>query len=354
MSGNAVQRGELAIVDKYERAKMALLSGVDLVLELPFPWCSASAESFAACGVKIAAEYADTLIFGSECGDTEPLKTAASICADEAFADEYKATLKGNRGAAEVYFKMLTERTGREYSSNDILGIEYIKAALRSHSKLSFMTVKREGSAYLSDKIEEGAFQSASALRMLAARGMTDELLKYMPTSAAEILMACAKKEELASLGRLDTALKLYFRLVSAERLSGIAELDGGLANRIKQAAIECGDESLIDALKTKRYTDSKLRRAMLFALTGVTTADVKSSPAYTVLLGANARGRELLSAKRKTAELQIVTKPADIPEISGAARQRELSLALDSVFSLALETPVSLSRVVARSPIII
>ena len=87
MSGNAVQRGELALVDKYERAEMALLSGVDLVLELPFPWCASSAESFASCGVKIASEFVDTLIFGSECGDIAPLRDAADICADDTFVE---------------------------------------------------------------------------------------------------------------------------------------------------------------------------------------------------------------------------------------------------------------------------
>lgn len=354
MSGNAVQRGELALVDKYERAKMALLSGVDLVLELPFPWCSASAEAFAACGVNIASEYADTLIFGSECGELEPLRNAARISSEDSFVEEYKNSLKGNKGAAETYFKMLSDKTGREYLSNDILGIEYIKAALRSNSKLSFMTVKREGSAYLSDNIEDTVFQSASAIRALVADGKTEELSRYMPPSAAELLLECADEKKLVSPDSLNTALTLYFRLADVEKLFDVAELDEGLANRIKQAALDCGDGGIMELLKTKRYTDSRLRRALLFALTGVMTSDVKSFPAYTVLLGANAQGRELLAAKRKTAELPLVTKPSDIPDTSGAKRQRELSLALDSVFSLALQKPTSLTTVAARSPIII
>ena len=354
MSGNAVQRGELSIVDKYERAKMALFSGVDLVLELPFPWCASGAESFARCGVKIASEYVDTLIFGSECGDIDSLRYAASICADEAFVEEYKSSLKGNKGAAEAYFEMLSDRTGREYSSNDILGIEYIKAAMTMDSSLSFMTVKREGSAYLSDRIENTAFQSASAIRALLLRGDTAELSRYMPLAASELLASCKENGKIASLDALNSALTLYFRLIDVERLSDVAELDLGLANRIKQVALECGEGSVLDALKTKRYTDSKLRRALLFALAGVMTADVKSAPAYTVLLGANARGRELLSAKRKTAKLPLVTKPSDIPDTNEAKRQRELSLTLDSIFSLALQKPTDLASAVARSPIII
>ena len=268
--------------------------------------------------------------------------------------EEYKSALKGNKGAAEVYFEMLSDRTGREYSSNDILGIEYIKAALMLESNLSFVTVKREGSAYLSDEIENTVFQSASAIRSLVAKGETEELSKYMPSSVAELIVSCKENGRLASLEAINSALTLYFRLIDVERLSDIAELDLGLANRIKQVALECGEGSILDALKTKRYTDSKLRRALLFALAGVMTADVKSLPAYTVLLGANACGRELLAAKRKTAELPLVTKPSDIPDTSEAKRQRELSLALDSIFSLALQKPTDLASVVARSPIII
>ena len=149
-------------------------------------------------------------------------------------------------------------------------------------------------------------------------------------------------------------AVKLFFRMKKAEELSDIAELDEGLMHRLLNGALECGEESLLDSMRTKRYTDARIRRAMLFAMLGVKTADIKSSPAYTELLGANEVGRSLLSKKRKAVGLPIIAKPSDIPNTEGAKRQRELSLLLDSVFSLALEKPTSLSRVAARSPIII
>ena len=105
---------------------------------------------------------------------------------------------------------------------------------------------------------------------------------------------------------------------------------------------------------KTKRYTDARLRRVMLFSVAGVLAEDVKSPPAYTELIGANEKGRAILAKKRKTANIPIIAKPSDIPNTNGAKRQRELTVALDSIFSLALEKPSSLASVAARSPIII
>ena len=101
MSGNAVQRGEVAFLEKHERAKMALACGADLVLELPFPWSAASAEAFAYCGVSIANEFCDTLIFGSECGDINKIRQASEISSSEEFVERYRSSLKGNMGAAK-------------------------------------------------------------------------------------------------------------------------------------------------------------------------------------------------------------------------------------------------------------
>ena len=354
MSGNAVQRGEVALLEKHERAKMALMSGADLVLELPFPWSASSAEAFALAGVAVASEFCDTLIFGSECGDISLLERAADICADQAFIERYKSTLKGNAGSAKTYFDLLSTETKSSYSSNDILGIEYIKAAKVRKSQLSFVTVKREGGAYASEEIEDGALQSASAIRALVAKGETEKLSDYMPSGAVSVLDDALLRGEITAGNRLDLAYKLFFRMKRAEELSGVAELDEGLLHRLLNAASECGEEELLAAMRTKRYTDARLRRAMLFSVTGVSVQDVKACPAYTELLGANERGRAILSAKRKTANIPVIAKPSDIPSTDEARRQRELSLALDSVFSLALERPQGLATVAARSPIII
>ena len=354
MSGNAVQRGEIAIAEKHVRAKMALDSGADLVLELPFPWSASSAESFAACGVRIASQFADNLIFGSECGDISALERAADIVKDSDFISEYKERSRGNCGSAQSYFDLLSEKTGMTYSSNDILGIEYIKAAKVQGSSLGFETVKREGGAYNSTAIEDGSLQSASAIRTLIMQGDTHDLTSYMPKRCAEMLAEAKDIGELAFSHRIENAQKLYFRMISPDTLFDIADTQGGLANRICRAALECVEGSMLELLRTKRYTDARIRRAMLFCLTGVRREDINATPVYTNLLAANQKGRELLAAKRKSAGIAVLAKPADIPDTAEAKRQAELSFKLDSIFAMALEKQTDVASIVARSPIIV
>ena len=354
MSGNAVQRGEVALVDKYKRAQMALSEGADLVLEMPYPYSAASAERFATAGVRIASEFADTVFFGSECGDIDLLTSAARITASEEFVNEYKSTLVDNSGTAGAYFELLEKKTGHKYLSNDILGIEYIKAALRMGKELSFATTARVGNDYASSELADGSLQSASAIRKLVAKGKLDQVSGYMPKACFDILAEAVKNREITDISKLDSAIKLFFRMTSPEDICSSAECDMGIASRLCNAAWECGDTPLLDAVRTKRYTDARLRRAMLFALTGVKSEDVCAPIEYVNLLGANARGRELLAKHRKDGGLPILAKATDVPNTRGALRQFELSSKLDAVFSLALVREKAPSELLKTSPVII
>ncbi len=353
MSGNSVQRGECAVVDKYIRAETALAGGADLVLELPYPWCSASAEFFASCGVSVASAFSDTLIFGSELGDLSALEAAAEICAGEEFAEEYRESLVGSSGTAGRYFELIERRTGKQYSSNDILGIEYIKAIKRQASGVKLRTVKREGAAYRSEDLTVGELQSATALRRLIQGGDVGRLSDCMPSECAEILKSAIADGELASNARIAQAIRLFFRLREPSDFCGIADVDEGLASRLCGCASESSEGELLESLRTKRYTDARLRRAMLFCMTGVTRADISAYPAYVNLLGANSVGRELLAKRRKESPIAVVTKPADIPSTAAAERQRELSGRLDAIFTLATEKRRDASYLLKKPPVI-
>ncbi len=354
MSGDAVQRGELALTDKYYRAEMALRSGADLVLELPFPWCVSGAEAFARTGVAIAAEFADKLFFGSECGDVELLESAAQICGSMDFREEYKRRLVGNAGAAEVYFDILESRLGKKFSSNDILGIEYIKATKALGAKLDFGTLTRKGGEYLSDRATEGNIQSATAIRRLIEDTGTESVSQYMPSGCVDILKKAVENGDISDPRRINDAIRLYFRLHTADDFSGIADLDEGLASRICRSAREAMSTDLLDELRTKRYTDSRLRRAVLFCLTGVRKEDLRALPTYVNLLGANERGCELLASRRKNAGITVLAKAADIPDSPEAKRQAELSEKLCAVYSMSLLRERPVSDMMRRSPIII
>ncbi|MBO7250683.1 MAG: nucleotidyltransferase family protein [Clostridia bacterium] len=354
MSGNAVQRGEVALADKYKRAHMALLAGADLVVELPYPYSSASAERFAMAGVRILSELADIVFFGSECGDMDRLKSAAKITASKAFVNEYKSSLTDNCGTASTYFELLEKKTGYKYLSNDILGIEYIKAALRMNKQIAFETTSRIGNDYASSELFEGDLQSASAIRRLVAEGNLDTASAYMPKESFDILVKAVEEREITDISKLDTAIKLFFRMTSPESISASAECDTGIASRLCNAAWEFGDKSMLDAARTKRYTDARLRRAMLFALTGVKSEDVCAPIEYVNLLGANARGRELLAKHRKEGGLPILAKATDVPNTKRGERQFELSSKLDAVFSLALAREKAPTELLKTSPVII
>ena len=197
MSGNATQRGELAITDKYTRAEAALCGGADLVLELPFPWSSASAESFAFAGISVLSSFCDTVIFGSECGDIELLRRVAEFTSSPEFKERYTALLTNGEQSAAAYAALVGEVSSTALSSNDLLGVEYIKAAKTLGVDLNFVTVKREGSAYRSAEMSSGDFDSAMAIRAAISNGDNLEMLKSrLPLASFDILASAKEKCE--------------------------------------------------------------------------------------------------------------------------------------------------------------
>ena len=337
MSGNATQRGELAVLDKYTRAKAAIAAGADLVLELPFPWSSASAEYFARAAVAVLSGSCDTLLFGSECGDIELICRAAMLASTDDFREEYRRRTKSGEGAAGVYFDMLRE-SGAPLGSNDLLGVEYVRAIGELGADMTPVTLKREGADYNDESIDGASYPSATAIRKMWQELGFEDSAKHMPRAAYEIYEKAYFEGEMCDIYQLSRAILMYFRLRSPEDLQSYAECEGGIANRLCSLAHECSSlEELYEKLSTKRYTDAKLRRALLFCLSEVERELLCSLPEYTTLLAADAKGRELLSAQRKSGGIKVVTKPADEPAQS---RQTEASRRLDAIFTLAKMQP--------------
>lgn len=310
MSGNFTQRGEIAITDKYSRAKMALCAGADAVLELPVPFSIASAEYFASAGVHILnGAGVDKLCFGSESADAEKIYKIAHIACSEEFKREC-ADISKKEGNAAAYFDLLQLRSGEEgILSNDILGIEYTKAIIKNNYPMQIYPIKREGSAYRDTELCAGELPSASAIRETVKNGSLDDISSYVPSSTLEILKSC----ELADIRRIFDGMLLSLRLADAEGLE-VAISDIGLVNRILALSRECTDFDTLEAkLQTKKYTKSSIRRAMLYILLGVKQSDLDCLPSKALLLGANEKGREYLSSIRKNEKsIRIVTKPAD------------------------------------------
>lgn len=284
MSGSVVQRGEIAIVDKFTRAKAAVLCGVDLVCELPAPFSCTSGEYFARAGV-IAADAlgADALSFGSECGDIELLSAHAS----------QRRVARACVGAAYA------ELSGTAFSSNDMLAIEYLRTINALGSKMLPITHKRIGGAYNSEGADT-AFSSATAIRRAVADGRIGLLYSQMPERSL-----AAMNEGLSTACSLSLSESMFsaillnaLRVSDARELSSYAFMNGGLASRMKKAADKASSaEELYKITATKVYTNSRIRRAALNTVCRIPDSVRGSSPEYLSLLCANERGREYLSS---------------------------------------------------------
>lgn len=340
MSGNFTQRGEFPITDKYSRAEMAIKGGADLVLELPFPWCGASAEYFASAAVSIAASFCDKLLFGSECGDIDVLKNAADICEREDFSAEYSHLISNGEGAAVAFASCLEKRGITNISSNDLLGVAYIRAIKRLKLNLEPITIKRQGSDYNSDTIGDSVYQAATAIRNEISCG--NEVSMHIPQYSDEIISRELKKGRTTSIKNVEKAILGFFRVSDVGDFDEICDAGGGIGNRLIRAARESVTyDSMLEYAKTKRYTDAKLRRAIIFCMTGVKVSDVKALPEYTILLAANNQGRKLLSENRKIESINVITKSADAPD----TRQTDLSYKLNCIFGLASYEPAPLDE---------
>ncbi len=342
MSGNATQRGELAVTDKYLRAEAALKCGADLVLELPFPWCASSADFFAMAGVSIAKEMGDVLLFGSECADIEQLCRAAECCESTDFKELYLKYTKSGCGAAAAYIDCLSTYGFESFGSNDLLGLAYIRAIRRLGAHLTPMTVARRGADYNEKSALYGQYPSATAMRELINENKFDDLDTFLPSAMLDIIKREAQNGRLTDMSEADAALLGFFRLCDAQGLSDIASAEGGLSNRIINAARQSATaKEMFESLKTKRYTDAKLRRAVLFSLASVNAELLHTLPEYTTLLACNTLGRELLAAARRNDGIRIITKPADAPSES---TQYVCSQRLDDFYGLARKNKLSAS----------
>ena len=342
MSGNAVQRGDFAILPKEYRALSALKVGADAVFELPFPYSAGGAEFFASAGVDILSRLGvDTIAFGSETGNIEILRELADKSLD------FTPSADKSIGTATDYFSSLGDLL-----SNDILGIEYLKAGKRIAPDMNFVTVKREGAGYHGEA-ECGAYPSATEIRRAI---LADDLDKYsdlqLPPESRESIYKALEYDAPVLMKNIESAILAFWRSCDAEKISVCAECGGGVAQRLASSAKEASSlEKMMTLAATKRYTDSRLRRAMLFGMIGVTMSDLKSRVPFVNLLAANSKGIEFVS---RVKDIEVVSKPSKIPDDEASARQCELGCRLDSIYTLAMKMPQPAGHFLKQSPIVV
>ncbi len=347
MSGCFTQRGEAAILPPQARAEIVICGGADAVFELPFPHSSSGAERFAEAGVLMLSGLGATeLWFGSECGTLDVLNRAAEITLRPEFGEAYqKACTASNEGTASLYFDLLHSfgASMTSFGSNDALGIAYLRAIRKYGLPMTAHTVCRKGDAYLQSEITDRSYPSASALRKLLFEGGEQAIKPYFDAREFALIQEqIAAGNAPASLERAEQAILARFRLADPETLKTVPELEGGLGRRIAQAARETTSlAELVSLSATKKYTESRIRRGILFTVMGMTKADMQAPPAYAVLLAANEKGCDAIAYTKKTRTIPVVTSHAGLPETDAARRQHAITERAFSLYTLCTKTPM-------------
>lgn len=347
MSESFVQRGDCACMSPYERTKAALLNGVDLVLSLPVPYATASAERFALGGVTVLGSMGciDALGFGSECGDVECLTKCAKAITTEEFSPLLENRLSEGLSFPTARQKALRDMYGDAFadalsSPNDLLGVEYIKAIDKNKFPIKPIAIKRVGVSHDSNEVSVN-FCSASAIRSFLKNG--NEFKEFMPEESFEILNeAVLSGNAPADFTKLENAILYKLRTMSIDDFKKIADVSEGLEYRFFEAVRNSVTlTEILEKVKTKRYTHSRLRRIVLCALLDITEEYTDIPVAYIRVLGFNEKGAEVLKQAKNTATLPIVTKSSDIKYLDENAKKIfELECKARDIFSLCLSVP--------------
>ncbi len=347
MSGSFTQRGDLAVFDKYIRAKTALENGVDLVIELPTMYSLSAAEGFAAGAVGIIESLGcvDMLSFGSECGELSALREASSACEYALHTDSFHGLMKSGysypAALSAVVKELYTDDVSDVLKSpNNTLAIEYLNALDSMGSAIEPFTAARVGAAHDSDEAAE--FSSASLIRKMILRG--EDYSRLAPKIEAPN----------ADIKRLERAILSRLRAMHREDFEQLYDGANGLAERLYKAVRKAGTlDELYFLAKTKRYTLARIRRAVLCGFLGLNKGQLLTPNAYIRVLGMNKKGKEILSAAK--CSLPLDTSLKALSKTSRAAhRQAAFEERCGDLYSLAFEKPAPCGRELTAKPVIV
>lgn len=299
MSGNFVQRGMPAIVDKAFRAEAAIRCGADLVLELPVTYALSSAEGFATGGVSILSGFCDRLCFGAETADKTKLLSTAEALLSDAFTDALRAELDKGLSFPAARQSAL-EQMGIDgsviASPNNILAVEYCKAILTQSSAMELMPILRQGDYH--DTTPDPENPSATAVRQLMAENLPWQ--RYVPQEAA----ACFDGAMLHAIAAGQQAILYRLRTMDDGEFEALPYGSEGLWRKLMHAARSHATlEEILTVTKSKRYTRTRLDRMVMCAFLGITKQDLESPAPYTRVLAFNDRGREILKKARRSGQ---------------------------------------------------
>lgn len=329
MSGNFVQRGEPAILEKRKRAEIAIKNGVDLVVELPSPWATASAERFARGAVYIAhqAGIVDNLSFGCEDEDISVLEQIARVLCDKVYSRDIKKYYDDNMCSyPEARAAVVSQILGKDCSEimmrpNNILAIEYLKAIIQLKSDIKPIGIKRCGTGHDSDNFH-GNITSAMNIRNLMKTGK--DYTSFVPENSLDVLEKCIEEGSFPALySNLESAVIAHLRKMKPADFIGIPDVAEGIEHRIAEAVkTSVSLSEIFDKVKTKRYTHARIRRIILSSFLGIKTEDVVAYPPYIRVLGLNDNGRMMLKEMKNKYFVPVVMKYGDVKYLDDSAKR--------------------------------
>lgn len=340
ISGNFVQRGDTAILSKQQRTKLALLSGADIVAEIPVLWSMSTAQNFALGGVwQLYNLGCNKIVFGSECGDINALYHAADVLNSDGFFTKVSEKAKSGITFA-VARESVAAEMGVDFTllrgANNNLGIEYILAAKKLNLPIEFHTIKRLGAAHDSNEIDDG-FVSSSFIRTELLKGNIGYTERFMPREIRGIV----NSKDISDIRRLENAILCSMRTKSASQLKTLPDISEGLENKIYLSArVATSLDELYNMIKSKRYTLARIRRLVLSAFLEFDNQFFMTTPPYVRVLGFSEQG--ICHLKNPQGVIPVVTRTMQIKNLDADCQKIfEYECRATDIYNLSLGIPL-------------
>lgn len=345
MSGNFVQRGDVAVANKFERAKTAVKCGADLVIELPVAYAMSNAETFARGAVYLLESLGcvDMISFGSECGDILKLEAAADAAIYCSQLPELREQLEKGISYPSAMTSLISQNYGWNVAKlfdgpNNVLAIEYIKALKYFGSDITPFTISRMLVEHDSGEIF-GNYASASYIREQILNGDYRHLKGIIPAPSFDMIERLMNSGSIADVRNLERMLMYTARMADADTLREIHDVGQGLENRIITASASCSMQELLNMIKTKRYPESRIRRILISLLLGIKNSDLEYFPPYGRILAINERGTDILAEAKETASIPFATSLSRLRDSNPMCeRYAELESFSTDIYGLATE----------------
>lgn len=366
MSGNFLQRGEPAFVDKWLRTEMALQNGVDLVFELPYAFSTAHAPQFARGAIQLLdASQCHAYCFGSEEGQIQPFTNSMTLL--HTHHTNYEQAIKKSIAngisypqALQIAYNQLIDHNPNDgpftdlTKPNNILGFHYVQAAHTIKSTMKPTTIGRVGANYHDEQLHNHHIGSATAIRknVLDTNSLAT-VANFVPETVYKLLHAYEEKGR--SFGNWDTFypfLRLLILRDQPKRLARIADVTEGIENLMYRSALQHDDfDGFMNAVKSKRYTWTRIQRMLTHILTGYTSSQraMIESPSYLRLLGMNKDGRRYLNQYKNDFKLPLVSK------VSAFSNDTlDLEIHTTNMYALGMNEPSLINADYKKAPIFI